>query len=504
VWQPELRVALRILPHRYMHTRRFPAAIRPALNLNQVTSLAKKDSLTIEQLQAARAERWRQAGNPVLTLEDATQWIESTGICLFLPRRAQLSAPAPSFVEAFVGLSSSTLGLTEIREAFSLSIRLVSSGAAVPLNLLGTISEQPDFFVSPEVLPYIFSLRGDRNWKRGPGNKSSQLAADIWKLLKRENALTILELQDKLGRGVTEGAVHRALTELWTTLYVAPVYVEHAPASWTLFESRYQSAMQTGGGMGQSIAISAMVSLYLDSVIAATSEEIETYLSPLAPRSRIREVARGLLAMRQLSTMPVGPQSLLFITGGLPEFPAVEVPAKTPAPAPAAEERPQQPRQPRKPFAPRPPRRPPDERYPQRGRREEGRPRRSHTGGERKTHQESERREWKPRRQEDQGGFKTPRRERREWKSRPGQGGESRPFGREKRPFSGEKRQSEQGRPERRDFSREQGSTDGRKPGRPYKSQGRYKSGPKTKQTGPKPGRKFTPKRPGRKDEPGE
>ncbi len=466
--------------------------------------------MTIEQLQAARAERWRQVGNPVLTLEDAAQWIGSTGICLFLPRRAQLSVPAPSFVEAFRGRSSSTLGLAEIRESFSLAIRLISSGAAVPLNLLGTISEQPDFLVSPEVLPYIFSLRGDRNWKRGPGNKSSQLAADIWKLLKRENPLTLLELQDKLGRGVSEAAVHRALTELWTTLYVTPVYVEHAPVAWTLFESRYQSAMQAGSGMGQSVAISAMISLYLDSVIAATPEEIETFLSPLAPRSRIREVARGLLAMRQLSTMPVGPQSLLFITGGLPEFSAAEVPAETPAPAPAAEERPQQPRQPRKPFVPRPARRPPGERYPQRERREEGRPRRSHTGGERRPHPEGERREWKPRRREDQGGFKTSRREGGEWKSRSGQGGESRPFRREKRPFFGEKRQSEQGRPARRDFSREQDSTEGRKPGRSSKPQGRYhpksgaKSGPKTGRRGPRPGGKFVSKRPRRKDEPGE
>jgi hypothetical protein len=59
--------------------------------------------LTAEQLQAVRAERWRQKSNPVLTLEDAAAWLNTTGLCLFLPRRNQFLAPAPSFVEACSG-----------------------------------------------------------------------------------------------------------------------------------------------------------------------------------------------------------------------------------------------------------------------------------------------------------------------------------------------------------------------------------------------------------------
>jgi hypothetical protein len=498
--------------------------------------------LTTEQLQATRAEKWRQKANPVLTLEDATEWMESTGICFFLPRKAQFPVPAPSFAEAVSGESNPTPSPEAIQNAFSLAVRLIAAGAAVPLNLLGSVTEQPDFLVSPEALPYIFSLRGDRNWKRGPG-KSSQLATDIWQLLKREGALAAPELQEKLGRGVSETAVHRALSELWGGLYVVPIYAGGEATTWALFESQYQKAMHTGGGMAQATALSALISLYLDSVIAATTEDIETFLSPLAPRSRIREVARGLLAMRQLSALSLGSQSLLFITGGLPEFPAIETDIQAPAeqtvapPFPIAEERPQQPRQPRKPFAPRPPRREPREGYPRRERKDERRPRRDAGRGgfqpQRRASQEDERREWQPRSQADQGGFRTPYRdrgegrpewkrredrtergERREWKPRPERGA-SRPFKKEggfgpQKPSSREGRRpfgnrDNQERPDRREFSQNERSGDRRK--KPFsKPRGEFRpeSGPKKSGTKfvPKTGSKFGPKsgrRPGSK-----
>ena len=288
--------------------------------------------MTIEQLQAARAEKWRQKSNPVLSLEDAAQWTHANGMCFFLPRRNQFPAPFPSFVEAVTGSSNPTPSPAAIQDAFSLAIRLFAAKAAAPLNLLGTVSERPDFIASPEALPYVFSLRGDHSSRRGPETKGSQLAADIWKQLRQGGALTAPELQEKLGRGVSESAVLRALTELWSSLYVLPIYTEGQPAAWALFDSQFPDEVQSGSRLAQSTALSALISLYLDSVIAASPEEVEVILSPLSSRSRIREVARGLLAMRQLSVVSVGQQTLLCITGGLPEFPPVQE-----APAPAAE-----------------------------------------------------------------------------------------------------------------------------------------------------------------------
>jgi 23S rRNA pseudouridine2605 synthase len=440
--------------------------------------------LTIEQLQAARAEKWRQKANPVLTLEDAETWIDSIGVSLFLPRKSQLQAPAASFVEAVLGETNATPIPAAIQNAFDLATRLFATEKATPLNLLGSTSEQPDFLISREALPYVFALRGDRDWKRGPRDKSSPLVIETWKLLKREGALTAPELQEFLGREVTEAAVLRALSELWTALRVLPVYTAGEPTTWELFESRHQKAMQTGGGMAQATALSALVSLYLDSVIAATTDEIETFLSPLAPRSRIREVARGLAATQQLLTLPLGTQSLLHIAGGLPEFPEPEVPAETAVSiqpqvdaAPQARER----RRPfaqrgeterrpprdgeRKPFAPgdRPRRERPafgnrpaarDARKPDWTRPDSSAPRkewRPRTGD-----RPTERKEWEPRKEGSTGGFGKPYRSRTEdrpsgknfpprqsaprgeWKPRRDNAGEGRPEFRP-RPAAGSK-----------------------------------------------------------------
>ena len=72
--------------------------------------------LTAEQLQAARAAHWRQKQNPLLTLEDAERWLEQHPLCLFLPRRAQFMAPAPSFVEACLGSTQATPGAAAFHE----------------------------------------------------------------------------------------------------------------------------------------------------------------------------------------------------------------------------------------------------------------------------------------------------------------------------------------------------------------------------------------------------
>ena len=66
--------------------------------------------LTAEQLQAARAAHWRQNQRPILTLDDAQSWLDQHPLCLYLPRRAQLPAPAPSFVEACMGSAQATPG----------------------------------------------------------------------------------------------------------------------------------------------------------------------------------------------------------------------------------------------------------------------------------------------------------------------------------------------------------------------------------------------------------
>ncbi len=108
----------------------------------------------------------------------------------------------------------------------SLLVRLETDGVAVRLNLLGLPGEQPDFVVASWVLPYVYALRGDRDWRRSPqltgSRQVSQLAVQAYKLLEAGDT-TISELKHALGREVTEGAVLRAITELWQQLRIIPV-----------------------------------------------------------------------------------------------------------------------------------------------------------------------------------------------------------------------------------------------------------------------------------------
>jgi hypothetical protein len=288
----------------------------------------KEHSLTTEQLNQARADVWHQGGHPLLTADEAAAWLRETGICLFLPRAQQLPTAAPSFVEAVLGTPGPTPAPDAIARAWELLHRLLSSGDAVALNLLGNTGlglagEQPDFLATTETLPFLFALRGDKEWKRGPRGKSSPLTIEVWKLLDREGPLTAEEVKDKLGRQLTEAAALRALGELWSHLRIEPVFTPGKPTGWQLLERRWAREMQAGSTVSQAVALSALVSLYLQSAVASSGEEIEVFLSPLASRSKVREVVRGLTTTRQLSTLNLGPVEMFHIAGGLPEFPEV-------------------------------------------------------------------------------------------------------------------------------------------------------------------------------------
>ncbi len=266
-----------------------------------------------------------------MTLEDGQSWLLQTGLCLFLPRKAQIPAPAPSFVEACLGETNPTPPRAAIESAKNLLARLIEANSALPLNLLGTPSDHPDFLVSTEALPFVYALRGDRDWKHAPGtagaNRVSPLITHVWTLLERRGVLTAAEIQAELGKELTEAAVLRALHELWAALRVVPLYqTDGQETLWEPLQSRYQKAIVSGVGMSQVTALSVMASVYLQSVVAASGDEAESFLSPLASRSKVREVVRGLTATRQLALIQMETQSLLYVEGSLPEFPEAEKP----------------------------------------------------------------------------------------------------------------------------------------------------------------------------------
>jgi 23S rRNA pseudouridine2605 synthase len=299
---------------------------------------------TADQLAAARVSHWRHNADPILTINMLRDWLNTSGLVLFTPRAAQLPAPAPSFVEATLGAANAAPTLADTEPSRSLLSRLTLDGGAIPLNLLGNPTgigtETPDFIVSPLAFPYIFTLRGDKAWKQPPtttgATKVSPLALNTYILLAEQAkdsglsaaGLSASALATQLGKEVTETAVLRALTELWQHLRVLPVpQPDAAPTLWELTTTRFTKQIKAGANAGQPTALSALISLYLGQAIVASEEEIETFLSPIAARSRIRDVIHALLSARQLETVAVEGRTVLHVTGELPAFLAVATPA---------------------------------------------------------------------------------------------------------------------------------------------------------------------------------
>jgi hypothetical protein len=283
--------------------------------------------LTSEQLEASRTERMRLNGHGTLSLEDARTWIEETGLCLFLPKRQFSSSIAPSFVEAVAGKRDPAPDRKDIAIAEQLLVRLELDGVAVRLNLLGLPGEAPDFVVASWVLPYVYALRGDRDWRRTPqltgSRQVSQLAVQAYKLLEAGGDTTLSKLTHALGREVTEAAVLRAITELWQQLRIIPVVSAPGQAAqWQLLRLRFQKAIAEGASTSQVTAISVLASIYLQAVIAASMEDVELFLAPLTARSKVREVLRGLVATRQVHTIALGHAPHFYVAGTLPEFAA--------------------------------------------------------------------------------------------------------------------------------------------------------------------------------------
>ncbi len=296
-----------------------------------------------DQLAATRAAHWHQEGQKLLTIEALREWLQRSGLVLYLPR-PQLGAPAPSWVEATLGKAEAAPEVGVADAARTLLARLIAEGSAVPLNLLGATggmgTDVPDFVASAAVFSYVFTLRGNKAWKQPPATagavKVSPLALAAYEILAAKVSLSAYDLATQLGKEVTEGAVLRALTELWSQLRVIPVpQWDGAATLWELTSSRFTKQIKAGANAGQPSALSALISLYLGQAMAATEDEIESFLSPLAPRSRVRDVIHALLAGRQLETLVVKGKTLLHVAGDLPVFVAAAV--EETAPAEAAE-----------------------------------------------------------------------------------------------------------------------------------------------------------------------
>ena len=276
--------------------------------------------MTDLELQQLRREKWHLDGRPIQTIEQARAFLEDAGFCLMYPRRPALLAP--TFIGAYVGADDR---LPEWQHAFKdpraaqateLMVRLLREKTAFEANVF---EESNGFLVAASVFPYFYALMGERNPKLAPkaGTRSpySQLACDVYALIERHGALSKHKLLEKLGGGPSTAALDKSLAELWSKLRITRVDYKPSEGSvWDLLYRWAPEAVKEGVGLSVPEALSALVSKYLDCVIAVEPAELEIFLGNFIARSKVKDAVNALLAAREVGFVRVAGKSMLQIT----------------------------------------------------------------------------------------------------------------------------------------------------------------------------------------------
>jgi len=276
--------------------------------------------MTDLELHQLRREKWRLEGKPTRTIEAARAFLEENGFCLMYPRRPALLAP--TFIGAFVGSDDR---LPEWQHAFKdpraaeateLMVRMLRERTAFEANLF---EENNGLLVAASAFPYFYALVGERNPKLAPkaGSRSpySALACDAFALIQQEGPLSKQKLLEKLAGGLSVPAVDKALAELWSKLRITRVdYKANEGSVWDLLYRWAPDAVKEGVGLSVPEALSALVSKYVDCVVAIEQADLEVFFGNLVARSKVKEAVNALLAARELSFVHVGGKSMLQIT----------------------------------------------------------------------------------------------------------------------------------------------------------------------------------------------
>ena len=270
-------------------------------------------------LHELRREKWRLNGRQIRTLDDAREFIDSVGFCLLYPQRPAVLVP--TFVGAYKGsdekLPTAQMAFADpdAQEAKELMVRLLREKAAYETNLF----PENNFIVSAAVFPYFYGLVGDRNPRQAPkaGTRSeySPLAVHAFQLIQKEGAIAEHRLRELLGGDISKAALDRALDELWAKLRITRVdYKPDEGVFWDVLFRWAPEAVRDGTHVSVAESLTALVSKYLDCVLAAQQEEVEQFFSHVIGRARVREAVNALQAARELSFVHVGGRVMLQVS----------------------------------------------------------------------------------------------------------------------------------------------------------------------------------------------
>jgi hypothetical protein len=272
-----------------------------------------------QQLQELRREKWRLNGRPVRTLEDAREFIDTVGFCLLYPQRPAVLAP--TFVGAYKGsdeklpIAHMAFADQEAHEAKELMVRLLRAKSAYEANVFA----ENNFLVAASVFPYFYGLIGDRNPRQAPttGARSeySPLALHAFQVIQKEGPISKERLRQLVAGAISESALDRALDELWAKLRITRVdYKPDEGVFWDVLFRWSPDAVKKGTQISVAESLTALVSKYLDCVLAAQQQEVEQFFSKLTSRARVREAINALQAARELHFVHVDGRVMLQVS----------------------------------------------------------------------------------------------------------------------------------------------------------------------------------------------
>ena len=287
------------------------------------------------QLHELRRDKWRLNGQPIRTLDGAREFIESVGFCLLYPQRPAVLVP--TFVGAYKGnddkLPTVQMAFADpsAQEAKELMVRLLREKAAYETNVF----PENNFIVSGSVFPFFYGLVGDRNPRQAPKTDTrsgySPLAVHAFQLVQKEGPIPELRLRELLGGDISQAALGRALDELWAKLRITRVdYKPDEGVFWDVLFRWSPEAVREGAHVSVAESLTALVSKYLDCVLAAQQEEVEQFFSPVIGRARVREAINALQAARELSFVHVGGRVMLQVASIQAPLPREPMPSPQP------------------------------------------------------------------------------------------------------------------------------------------------------------------------------
>ena len=276
--------------------------------------------MTDQELKQIRDQKWRLDGHAIRTIEDARAFIESVGFCLMYPMRQQVLVP--TFVGAWAGSAEKlptwqkAFDDPSAQEAKEVVVRLLRERSVYEAN---PFDENNAFLVAASIFPYFYALVGERNPKQPPRPKPhseyTQLACDAFELIRREGPVSKQKMQEKLGGSVSFAALDHALGELWSRLRITRVdYNPSEGAFWDVLYRWSPDAVRDGMNLSVVESLTALLSKYLDCVVAADQQELETFFGNFVSRSRVKEAINALIAARELSFVRAGNRSLIQMT----------------------------------------------------------------------------------------------------------------------------------------------------------------------------------------------